>query len=63
MLTIMAMVHTRMQFTPIWLVFEKHSISNHCHDAGREAVKKRKQDLIKKGNEHENRNNKKYIYK
>ena len=54
MFALRATVHTTTQYTPAQLVFGCDSILNQSHDVDWEAVKKRKQDLINKGNTHEN---------
>ena len=47
-------MHTTTQYTPDQLVFGHYSILNQHHDVDWEAIKKRKQDLINKGNAHDN---------
>ena len=62
MFTIRATVHTTMQYTMAQLVFGRNSILNTRHKANWKLIKKRKQDLINKRNQQENRNGKEYTY-
>ena len=48
--------YTTMQYTPAKLVFGRDSIINQCHDIDWDIIRKRKQQLINKGNKCENRN-------
>ena len=61
MFVLSAKVNTTTQFTLATLVFD--SIINRRHDVDWVAVRKRKQDLINKGNKYENCNYKKHKYK
>ena len=49
--------------TPAQLIFGRDSIINQRHDVGWETIRKRKQDLINKGNERKNRNQINHTYK
>ena len=62
MLAPRATVHTTTQYTPAQLVFQRDSILNTRHKANWQLIKKRKQDLINKGNQQENRNQKEHTY-
>ena len=63
MFALRATVHTTTQYTPAQLVFGRDSILNQHHDVNWEAVKKRKQGLINKGNTRENKKRKTHEYK
>ena len=63
MFALRATVHTTTQYTPAQLVFGRDSILNRRHDVDWEVVKKRKQDLINKGNARENKKRKTHEYK
>ena len=56
MFALRATVHTNMQYTPAQLIFGRNSIINRSHIVDWEMTRKRKQDLINKGNKRENRN-------
>ena len=56
MFILRATVHTITQYTPVQLLFGRNSIINHHHNIDLETIRKRKQDLINKDNERENRN-------
>ena len=58
MVAMRATVHTTTQHTPVQLVFGRGSILNTRHEANWQLIKKRKQDLINKGNQQKNRNKK-----
>ena len=58
-----ATVLTTTQYTPAQLIFGRDSIINRRHDIDRETIRKRKQDLINKGNEHENCDQRNHAYK
>ena len=62
MFALRATVHTTTQYTPAQLLFGQDSILNTCHEAKWQLIKKRKQDLINKGNQRENRHKKEYTY-
>ena len=63
MAALRATAHTTTQYTPVQLVFVQDSIINQCHSVDWEMIRKRKQDLINKGNERENRNQIKHKHK
>ena len=56
MFTLRASAHTTTQYTSAQLTFGRDSIINWRHDVDWEIIRKRKQDLIHKRNERENRN-------
>ena len=62
MFALRAMVHTTMQHTPAQLVYGQNSILNACQETNWQLIKKRKQDLINKGNQQENHNPKEHTY-
>ena len=62
MFALRATVHTTTQYTPAQLVFGRDSILNTCHEVNWQLIKKRKQDLINKGNQRENHNQKEHTY-
>ena len=51
MFALCATVHTTAQHTPAQLVYRQDSILNTRHKASWQLIKKRKQDLINKGNQ------------
>ena len=55
MFALRATVHTTSQYTPAQLVFGRDSILNVRHEANWKIIKERKQKLINKGNERENK--------
>ena len=57
-----AMVHTTTQYTPALLVFGQDSILNTHQEANCQLIMKQKQDLINKGNQQENHNQKEHTY-
>ena len=57
-----ATVHNTMQYTPAQLVFRRDSILNTRHKANWYFIKKRKQDLMDKGNQRKNCNKKEQTY-
>ena len=63
MFALWATVHTTTKYIPAQLIFGRDSIINRLHDVDLETIKKRKQDVIKKGNECENYNRKNHTYK
>ena len=63
MFAVQATVHTTSQYTPAQLVFGRDSILNVRHEANWKIIKERKQKLINKGNERENKNRIDYKYK
>ena len=63
MFALRATVHTTSQYTPAQLVFGRDSILNVRHEANWKIIKERKQKLINKGNERENKNRIDYKYK
>ena len=63
MFALRATLHTTTQYTPAQLIFGRDSIINQRHDVGWETIRKRKQDLINKGNECENCNQIGHMYK
>ena len=63
MFALRATVHTTTQYTPTQLIFGRNSIINRRHNLDWEIIRKRKQDLINKGNERENRNRPNHAYK
>ena len=54
MFSLRVTVHTTTQYTPAQLVFGQYSILNTRHEVNWQLSKKRKQDLINKGNQQEN---------
>ena len=56
-------VHTTTQYTPAQLIFGRDSIINRRHEVDWEVIRTRKQNLINKGNERENRNRISHTYK
>ena len=48
--------HTTTQYTPAQLIFERDSIISRRYVVDWETIRKRKQNLINKGNKYENRN-------
>ena len=63
MFALRATVHTTTQYTPAQLIFGRDSIINRRHEIDWETIRKRKQNLINKGNERENRNRISHTYK
>ena len=63
MFALRATVHTTSQYTPAQLVFGRDSILNVKHEANWKIIKERKQKLINKGNERENKNRIAHKYK
>ena len=63
MFALRATVHTTSQYTPAQLVFGRDSILNVKHEANWKIIKERKQKLINKGNERENKNRIEHKYK
>ena len=63
MFALRATVYTTTHYTPVQLIFGCNSIINWCHKVNLEIIRKQKQDLINKGNEHENCNWMNYMYK
>ena len=63
MFALQATVHTTSQYTPAQLVFGRDSILNVKHEANWKIIKERKQKLINKGNERENKNRIEHKYK
>jgi transposase InsO family protein len=63
MFALRATVHTTTQFTPTQLVFGRDAILNTRHEANWHLIKERKQKLINRGNERENRKRKEHTYK
>ena len=63
MFALRATVHTTTQYTPTQLAFGRDSILNVRHDANWHAIKERKQRLINRGNERENRTRISHEYK
>ena len=57
-----AMVHTTLQSSPTQLVFGREHMLNIKHEADWKSIKERKQKLIDKNNEMENRKRRKYTY-
>ena len=55
MFALRATVHTTSQYTPAQLVFGRDSVLNVRHKANWKLIKERKQKLINKGNERENK--------
>ena len=51
MFAIRTTVYTTIQYTPVQLDFGRDLVTNERHHVDWEAIKKRKQDLINKGNE------------
>ena len=62
-LTLRATVHTTTQCTPTQVIFGCNSIINRPHDLDWEIIRKRKHDIINKGNERVIRNRIKHMYK
>ena len=62
MLALCATVHTMTQHIPAQLVFGRDSILNTGQETNWQLIKKRKQDLINKGNQQENHNQKEHTY-
>ena len=56
------MVHTIIQNTPLQLVVDRDTIHNMCWEANWQLIKQRKQALINKGNQTENRRRQSYVY-
>ena len=54
MFALRATVQISTQYTPAQLVFGHSSIMNWRYDLDNEIIRKQKQDLINKGNKHEN---------
>ena len=63
MFALRATVHTTTQYTPAQLIFGRDLIINRRHEIDWETIRKRKQNLINKGNERENRNRISHTYK
>ena len=63
MFAMRATVHTTTQYTPAQLVFGRDSVLNITHDANWKIIKERKQKLIQKGNQRENRTRLEHQYK
>ena len=63
MFALRATVHTTTKFTPTQLVFGRDAILNTRHEADWHIIKKRKQDLINRGNDRENRSRLEHTYK
>ena len=63
MFALRATVHTTTQYTPAQLIFGRDSIINRRHEVDWEVIRTRKQNLINKGNERENRNRISHTYK
>ena len=62
MFALRAIIHTTTQYTPAQLVFGRDSILNTCHEANWQLIKKRKKDLINKGNHQEYCNKKEHTH-
>ena len=62
MFALRATVHTMIQSTPAQLVFGQDSILNRRHEANWQLIKKCKQDVIHKGYQQENCNQKEHMY-
>ena len=62
MFALRATVHTTTRFTPTQLVFGRDAILNTRHEANWQIIKDRKQRLINRGNERENKNRKDHTY-
>ena len=56
-------VHTTTQYSPAQPMYGRNSIINGCHDVDCKIIRNPKQDLINKGNKHENRNQINHLYK
>ena len=63
MFALRATVHTTSQYTPAQLVFGRDSVLNVRHEANWKLIKERKQKLINRGNESENKNRVLHEYK
>ena len=63
MFALRATVHTTSQYTPVQLVFGRDSVLNIRHEANWKLIKERKQKLINRGNERENKNRVLHEYK
>ena len=63
MFALKAIVHTTTQYTPSQLIFGRGPIINRRHDVDWKIIRKRRQDLINKGNEHGNHNQINHMYK
>ena len=63
MFAVKASVHATIQHNPVQLIFGRDSIINRHHEVDWETIRKRKQNLINKGNERENRNQMNHTYK
>mgnify|MGYP000473878471 FL=1 len=63
MFALRATVHTTTRFTPTQLVFGRDAILNTRHEADWKIIKDRKQRLINRGNERENKNRKDHTYR
>jgi len=63
MFALRSTVHTTTQHTPTQLVFNRDSIINVPIEANWQLIKQRKQALINKGNERENKLRKDHTYK
>ena len=63
MFALRATVHTTSQYTPAQLVFGRDSVLNVRHEANWKLIKERKQKLINRGNERENKNRVLHEYK
>ena len=63
MFALRARVHTTTQYTPAQLVFGHDSIINQPHNIDCKIIRKRKQDLINKGNKRSNCNQINHTYK
>ena len=63
MFALRATVHTTLQYTPAQLVFGRDSVLNVRHEANWKIIKERKQKLINRGNERENKNRVHHGYK
>ena len=63
MFALRATVHTTTRFTPTQLVFGRDAILNTRHEANWKIIKERKQKLINRGNERENKNRMAHTYK
>ena len=63
MFALRATVHTATQYTPVKLIFGRNLTINQGHDADWKTIRKRKQDLINKGNKDVNHNQINHAYK
>ena len=63
MFALSATVHTTTRFTPTQLVFRRDAMLNTRHEADWKIIKDRKQWLINRGNERENKNRKDHTYR